>query len=68
LSLVEVQKTIKIDTEVKNLSEEQRQTLIRNLEEHRELKQTGARASNASAAQDMRETLVRVASEVSLCF
>jgi hypothetical protein len=66
LSLLEIQKTIDIGEEVNNLSEERRQELIRELEEHRELKQTGARASNKSAAQDMRQTLNRVTDEVSL--
>ena len=64
LSLIDVQKTIDIGAEVFNLSEEQREALVKDLEEHRELKQTGARASNASAAQDMRQTLNRVSNEV----
>ena len=49
-----------------DLSEEQRQLLIKELEEHHAVKQTGACASNASAAQDMRQTMERVTNEVNI--
>ncbi len=66
MSLPDVQKMIDVRTEVSNLSEEQREALLRGLEEHRELKQIGARASKASAAQDIKQTLNRITDEVSM--
>jgi hypothetical protein len=52
--------------ELNDLSEEQWQLLIKELEEHCEVKQTGARASNASATQDMRQTMEHITNEVNI--
>ncbi|KIL55666.1 hypothetical protein M378DRAFT_90577 [Amanita muscaria Koide BX008] len=64
LSLVEIQETSNIGEELKDLSEERKEELLNELKDHRELKQTGARASNASAAQDLRQTMDRMATEL----
>ena len=68
MSLLEIQEKVDLVGEPEDLSEEQEEELPRELNGHRELKQTGARASNISAAQDLRQTMERTATEVSIFF
>ena len=50
---------------MQDLTEEEKTDLIQQLEDHRELKHKGARATSISAAQDMRCTMQRLTQEVS---
>lgn len=68
MSLLEIQEKVDLVGEPEDLSEEQEEELPRELNGHRELKQTGACASNISAAQDLRQTMERTATEVSIFF
>jgi hypothetical protein len=68
MSLLEIQEKVDLSGELEDLSEEQKEALLRELNGRRELKQTGARASNISAAQDLGQTMERTATEVSISF
>jgi hypothetical protein len=63
--LLEVQKMINVEEIMQDLTEEEKTDLIQQLEDHRELKHKGARATSISAAQDMRCTMQRLTQEVS---
>ncbi|KAF8331782.1 hypothetical protein F5887DRAFT_894829 [Amanita rubescens] len=65
LSLLEIQKMVDDDKDIENISEEQKNELIKDLKAYRELKQTGSRASSLSVAQDVRQTMQRITIEVS---
>jgi hypothetical protein len=64
LGLQELQTLAKDDPKLQQLTEEEKDELIQKLQEHRELKKTGTRASNRAAAQDVRLTLQHVNAEV----
>ena len=64
LKLRELQNLIRDDPDLQNINNEEKQEIMKALEDHRELKKTGARASNRAAAQDVQATLERVNSEV----
>lgn len=64
-TLSDIQSLIADDDDGKNLTKEQREELIAELVEFRKQKQVGARTSNGAAAQDMRQTMVRINDEVS---
>ncbi|KAF8344810.1 hypothetical protein F5887DRAFT_858589, partial [Amanita rubescens] len=63
LKLVEVQKMIDIEKITQEMTEQDKNDLLQELEDHRELKHKGARASNLSTAQDMRFTMQRLSQE-----
>ena len=65
LSMIEVQNKINIEEIMQEITEEEKTNLIQQLEDHRELKQKGARATSISAAQDMRCTMQCLTQEVS---
>ena len=52
------------DRDIENISKEQKDELIKDLEAHHELKQTGSHASSFSVAQDVRQTMQRITVEV----
>ena len=53
-------------TVMQELTADEKSELLQELEDHRELKKKGARASSISAAQDMRFTIQHLSQEVSL--
>jgi hypothetical protein len=55
---------INIEEIIQELTEEEKNELLQELEDHRELKHKGARTSSISATQDMRLTTQRLAQEV----
>jgi hypothetical protein len=63
--LREIKSLVRDDPEFQNLSEEQEEKLLRDLEEYRALKKTGARASNLAAAQDVHHTATQIHATVS---
>ncbi|KAF8328053.1 hypothetical protein F5887DRAFT_898053 [Amanita rubescens] len=63
LSLLEVQKMINVEEIMRELTEEEKTDILQQLEDHRELKHKGARATSISAAQDMRCTMQRLTQE-----
>ena len=64
LKLQDLQNLIRKDPDLQNINKEERQEIMKALEDHRELKKTGARASNRAAAQDVQATLEQVNSKV----
>jgi hypothetical protein len=64
LTLKEIQKLVDDDAALQNLSEDQKQEFIAELQIHRDTKKTGVRASNQAAATDCRGTIDRVSREV----
>ena len=68
LLLSDIQKLVAADAELQNISIEREEELINNLKQHRELKKSGARTSNVSAAKDARATMLRLNEEVSPTF
>ena len=66
LKLLEVQNMINLEEIMQELTADEKSELLQELEDHRELKKKGARASSISAAQDMRFTIQRLSQEVSL--
>jgi hypothetical protein len=64
-SLREIQELVRDDPELQNLTLDQEKELLKDLEDHRALKKTGARASNLAAAQDVYNTVTHIHSEVS---
>jgi hypothetical protein len=66
--LVEIQESCDIKEELRLLTEEQREELRHELAAYCKLKQMGAHASNALAAQDMRQTIDHIATEVHFFF
>ncbi|KAF8347109.1 hypothetical protein F5887DRAFT_882138, partial [Amanita rubescens] len=63
LSMIEVQNMVNIEEIMQEITEEEKTELIQQLEDHRELKHKGARATSISAAQDMRCTMQRLTQE-----
>ena len=63
--LREIQWLVRNDPELQDLSTDQEEELIRDLEEHRALKKTGAWASNLAAAQDVHHTVTQIHATVS---
>ncbi|KAF8335256.1 hypothetical protein F5887DRAFT_829706, partial [Amanita rubescens] len=64
LKLLEVQNMINIEEIMQELTADEKSELLQELEDHRDLKKKGARASNISAAQDgMRFTIQRLSQE-----
>ncbi|KAF8637025.1 hypothetical protein AX17_003094 [Amanita inopinata Kibby_2008] len=50
LGLVEIQKEMDLDAIMKDLTEEQKEELVQELRDYRELKETGSHSSNVAAA------------------
>jgi hypothetical protein len=65
-SLREIQELVAQDKTLCNISKEQREEAIENLQLHRDLKKTGACASNTSASTDCRVTVAKINVEVRL--
>jgi hypothetical protein len=64
LLLPAIKKLVDDDDSLQNLSKEQEREFIDKLKAHRDLKKTGIRKSNRSAAADTRYTVERLESEV----
>jgi hypothetical protein len=65
LTLAEIQELVSADVGLQNLSKARKQELKENLLAAREVKVTGARASNLGAALDAKAAMARVDREVS---
>ena len=63
-SLADIQKHVNEDESLKELSKEDQAELIKELQEHRDVKTKGTRVSNAAAAQDMKYMMERISIEV----
>lgn len=63
-SLADIQKHIDENQSLQELSKEDQAQLIKELQEHRDVKKKGAWVSNAAAAQDMKYTMQRISIEV----
>jgi len=63
--LREIQQLVSNDPELENLTPEQEEELLKELDEYRALKKTGARASNLAAAQDVHHVVTHVHTAVS---
>jgi hypothetical protein len=55
---------IQDDDELQNMTDEKKQEIISALEDHRQLKRAGVRASNRAAAQDVHLTIEKINAEV----
>lgn len=60
-----IQQLVLDDLEESHPTEEEAQTAVQELQEHRNLKTKGARGTNLAAAQDLKNTLMRLDVEVS---
>ncbi len=63
--LSRIQQLVLDDLEESNPTEEEAQSAVQELQEHRDIKNKGARATNLAAAQDLKTTLIRLDTEVS---
>jgi hypothetical protein len=63
-TLKELQRRVNDDTSMQNLSENQKQEYLTNLQTYRDTKKTGVRASNQAAALDCRGTIDKISGEV----
>lgn len=64
LPLAEIRKAALEYLDNNDITEDQKEALVEELRNHRELKQKGLRASNLAAAQDSRQTFIRLSNEV----
>lgn len=60
-----IQQLVLDDLEESHPTKEEAQTAVQELQEHRNLKTKGARGTNLAAAQDLKNTLMRLDVEVS---
>jgi hypothetical protein len=64
LSLADIRKAALEYLDNNEITEEQKAELIEELNNHRELKRKGLRATNLAAAQDSHQTFMRLSNEV----
>jgi hypothetical protein len=64
LNLAEIQKLVKDDADMQDLSKAWQQEFIDNLQLYRDINHMGARASNNAAAVNCRGAVARVSNEV----
>ncbi len=66
VSLAEIQKMVSQELDMgQGITEEEKEALLEELREFREMKKKGARANNAAAAHDVAQTVKRLGTEVS---